>query len=182
MIPSANEMHIAEAYTVSAIANVTDSQIMIATTYYLHLPLLHHTFDIWQRSCDSVRGYSGIVWSVSYQPIVPLVIAQSPFLQDAIPTLSGDTKPIVVALLTGTWKDSNDTAAIEAAGLKLINDVDVAARTDNMQTGYIYLNYAHAGQNVFGEGRRKEWLQRVSRVYDPEGIFQRCVPGGFKLF
>ena len=166
----------------TAIANVIDSQIMIATTYYLHLPLLHHTYDIWQRSCDSVRAYSGIVWSLSFQPIVPLVIAQSPFLQDAIPTLSGDTRPIVVAQLTGTWKDSKDTAAIEAIGLKIINDIDVAARTDNMQTGYIYLNYAHAGQNVFGEGRRKEWLQEVSRVYDPEGIFQRCVPGGFKLF
>ena len=51
-----------------------------------------------------------------------------------------------------------------------------------MQKGYINLNYAHAVQKVFGEGRRKKWLQKVSKVFDPEGIFQRCVPGGFKLF
>ena len=155
---------------------------MIATTYYLHLPLLHQTYDLWQRSCDAVRDYEGIVWSMSFQPIVPAIIARSPFLQEAIPTLSTDSKPIVVAQLTGTWKDLKDTAAIEAVALTLINDIDVAARKNDMQTGYIYLNYAHAGQNVFGEGRRREWLQEMSRHYDPEGIFQRCVPGGFKLF
>ena len=119
---------------------------------------------------------------MSFQPIVPVIIAHSPFLQEAIPTLSADSKPIVVAQLTGTWKNSKDTAVIEAVALTLINDIDSAARTEKMQTGYIYLNYAHAGQKVFGEGKRKEWLQEMSRVYDPEGIFQRCVPGGFKLF
>ena len=155
---------------------------MIATTYYLHLPLLHQTYDLWQRSCDAVRDYEGIVWSMSLQPIAPVIIARSPFLQDVIPTLSPDSKPIVVAQLTGTWKDSKDIAAIEAIALTLINDIDVAARKNDMQTGYIYLNYAHAGQNVFGEGRRREWLREMSRHYDPEGIFQRCVLGGFKLF
>ena len=155
---------------------------MIATTYYLHLPLLHQTYDLWQRSCDAVRDYEGIVWSMSFQPIVPVIIARSPFLQEAIPTLSTDRKPIVVAQLTGTWKASKDTAAIEAVALTLINDIDVAAQKCDMQTGYIYLNYAHAGQNVFGGGGRRAWLQKVSRHYDPDGIFQRCVPGGFKLF
>ena len=155
---------------------------MIATTYYLHLPLLHQTYDLWQRSCDAVRDYDGIVWSMSLQPIVPVIIARSPFLQEAIPTLPSDSKSIIVAQLTGTWKDSKDTAAIEAIALTLINDIDVAARKNDLQTGYIYLNYAHAGQNVFGEGRKREWLRETSKHYDPEGIFQRCVPGGFKLF
>ena len=167
---------------VIAIADVTHSQIMISTTYYLHLPLLHRTYDLWQGSCDTVRDCAGIVWSMSFQPIVPTIVARSPFLQEVIPTLSTDSKPIVVAQLTGTWKHSKDTAAIEAVAMKLIDDIDIAARTDDMQTGYIYLNYAHSGQSVFGGGRRKQWLQEMSKKYDPKGIFQKCVPGGFKLF
>ena len=154
----------------------------MATTYYLHLPLLHHTVDLWQGSYDSVKHYAGIVWSVSFQPISPIVIAHSPFLQEAIPNFSANTTTIVVAQLTGTWKESKDTAAIEPVAMKLIDDIDIAAQTAGMQTGYIYLNYAHMGQNVFGEGRRKEWLQEISKKYDSEGIFQCCVPGGFKLF
>ena len=155
---------------------------MIATTYYLDLPLLHHTYDLWQRSYDSVHKCAGIMWSMSFQLITPTMISRSPFLQEAIPTLSANTKPILVAQLCGTWKESKDTATIEAIGAKLINDIDLTAKNDNKQTGYIYLNYAHAGQNVFGEGRRKGWLQEISRKYDPEGIFQRCVTGGIKLF
>ena len=155
---------------------------MIATTYYLHLPLLYQTYELWQDSCAAVRDRAGIVWSMSLQPITAGIIARSPFLHEAVPTLSTNTTSIVVAQLTGTWKDSNDSAAIEAAALKLIDGIDDAARTEGMQTGYIYLNYAHAGQNVFGEGERSKRLQETSRKYDPEGIFQRCVPGGFKLF
>ena len=106
--------------------------------------------------------------------------ARSRFLQGAIPTAS--SKSIVVAQVTGTWKDPKDTTAIEAVALDLIKDIDLAAHRDGLETGYIYLNYAHAGQNVFGEGERKRSLQVISKKYDPEGIFQRCVPGGFKLF
>jgi len=49
---------------------------------------------------------------------------------------------------------------------------------------FLYLNYADQGQGViagYGEGNRME-LRRVSRVYDPEGVFQKAVVGGFKLF
>lgn len=49
---------------------------------------------------------------------------------------------------------------------------------------FLYLNYADQGQDViagYGEGNQME-LRRVSRVYDPEGVFQKAVVGGFKLF
>ncbi len=156
---------------------------MIATTYYLHLPLLNRTYDLWQTSCDSVRDCEGIVWSTTLQAITPTIIARSPFLQDAIPDLAANAnRTVVVAQLTGTWKDPQDTTTVEAAASKLIDAIDGEARAADMQTGYIYLNYAHVGQNVFGEGRRKERLREVSKKYDPEGIFQRAVPGAFKLF
>lgn len=126
--------------TIEATANMLASQVMIATTYYLHLPLLHCTYDLWHKSCDSVQECAGIVWSMSLQPITPTVIAQSPFLQLAIPTLTVDTKSVVVAQITGTWKDSKDTAAIEAVALKLIDDIDVAARRDNMDHICLHCN------------------------------------------
>ncbi|CAO1606145.1 hypothetical protein XANCAGTX0491_009645 [Xanthoria calcicola] len=158
-------------------------QIMIATTYYLRLPLLHRTYDLWQDSCESVRDCEGIVWSMTLQAITPTIIAHSPFLQEAIPDLATNSnKTVVVAQLTGTWKASEDTAAVETAAMKLIDGIDREARAADMHTGYIYLNYAHVGQNVFGEGQRKERLREISRKYDPEGVFQRAVPGGFKLF
>lgn len=49
---------------------------------------------------------------------------------------------------------------------------------------YEYLNYAAGWQNPiagYGESVRRE-LQGVSRRFDPRGVFQRLVPGGFKVF
>ncbi|KAL8939650.1 MAG: hypothetical protein Q9211_002642 [Gyalolechia sp. 1 TL-2023] len=160
--------------------NVTGlCQIIIVTTYYIDLSLLHHIYDLWHHSCDRVKDHAGIIWSMSLQLISPMVIIHSPFLQDVIPTLSADSKSIVVALLTGTWEDP---AALEGVAMQLIDGIETTAQESAVQTGYLYPNYARAGQNVFGEGKRKAWLQQMSKKYDPEGIFQRCVPGGFKLF
>ncbi|KAF2675969.1 putative oxidoreductase [Lentithecium fluviatile CBS 122367] len=157
-------------------------QVMISTTYYLDLPLLTRTVDLYQASCDSVRNYAGIVWSLTFHPIVPSTISKSTFLQSAIPTLSSPPKPIIIAQITGTWKDGKDTAAVEVTAVQLISDIDAAAKEEGLQTGYVYLNYAHSGQKVFGEGERLQQLRDVSKRYDPDGIFQHCVPGGFKLF
>ena len=155
---------------------------MISTTYYLHLPLLHRTYDIWEHSCDFVRECAGIVWSMSLQPISPTVISHSPFLQGVLPTLHSEAKTIVVAQLTETWINAKDTGGVKAAARSVINDINLVAEEAGMQTGYVYLNYAHEGQNVFGDGRMRDWLQGVNRNVDPAGIFQRCAVGGFKVF
>ena len=46
-----------------------------------------------------------------------------------------------------------------------------------------YLNYANQAQNPISTYGRENVanLKAVAKVYDPRGIFQRQVPGGFKL-
>ena len=47
-----------------------------------------------------------------------------------------------------------------------------------------YLNYAAAYQHPlesYGADKLR-FLRDVSRRYDPKGVFQRQVPGGFKLW
>ncbi|KAF2111293.1 hypothetical protein BDV96DRAFT_603398 [Lophiotrema nucula] len=132
-------------------------------------------------SCESVQNHAGIVRCLTFHPIVPTVISKSPFLQSAIPTPISSPKPIIIRQITRTWKDDKDTAAVEAAAVQRISDVEAAAQEEGMQTGYTYLNYAHSGQKVFGEGDRLRQLIDVSKRYDPDGIVQKCVPGGFKL-
>ena len=155
---------------------------MAATTFYLDRELLRNSFDIWEASLASVKDREGVVWSLSFQPIVPAIISKSPFLQSVIPTLSDPVQTVVIAQLTGTWKHDEDTADLEPVATKLIADIEIAAKKKRKETGFIYLNFAHAGQKVFGEGERLETLKALSKQYDPNGIFQKLVPGGFKLF
>lgn len=61
--------------------------------------------------------------------------------------------------------------------------VEQYSRSIGAFVSYRYMNYADASQNVlasYGEENVRKML-KVSRKYDPEGIFQKRVPGGFKL-
>jgi hypothetical protein len=58
-----------------------------------------------------------------------------------------------------------------------------AAQTLGVDDPYLYLNYAASWQdpiNSYGPASVAN-LQAVSRKYDPSGVFQKQVPGGFKL-
>ncbi|KAI1470847.1 uncharacterized protein F4812DRAFT_419232 [Daldinia caldariorum] len=63
---------------------------------------------------------------------------------------------------------------------------EVRAFASNIEGGvvpWVYLNYAHSSQEVlqsYGPENIRR-LREASSKYDPEGIFQRLCPGGFKI-
>jgi hypothetical protein len=66
---------------------------------------------------------------------------------------------------------------------RVIDRTDDLARKRGLAHPFKYANYAQPGARVF-EGYGKEqlkFLRRVSKKVDPEGVWQRLVPGGFKL-
>jgi hypothetical protein len=81
------------------------------------------------------------------------------------------------------WTDSSDSALVEQAMTTIINEVDSTAVSMGLKHEFVYLNYANEKQDPlrsYGEGELDK-LKRVSTLYDPKGIFQTQVPGGFKL-
>ncbi|KAI5927332.1 hypothetical protein F4810DRAFT_650325 [Camillea tinctor] len=49
---------------------------------------------------------------------------------------------------------------------------------------FTYMNYSYNFQDPIGSygAENKKELQRISQKFDPQGIFQKGVPGGWKLF
>ena len=64
-----------------------------------------------------------------------------------------------------------------------IEQIDAAAREKGTQHRYRYLNYCAKWQKPFnGYGQENlDFLRKVSREVDPDGLFQRGCNGGFKL-
>lgn len=58
-----------------------------------------------------------------------------------------------------------------------------AAQIDGGVIPWIYLNYAHSSQDVMQSYgvRNVSMMRETAAKYDPEGVFQRLCPGGFKL-
>lgn len=66
---------------------------------------------------------------------------------------------------------------------KWVEDVRAFAESVGGAQDWLYLNYADSTQDVlrsYGEENVK-LMREVSRKYDPEGVFQRLCPGGFKI-
>lgn len=66
---------------------------------------------------------------------------------------------------------------------KLIADAEKESRNLGTYHPYVYLNHAAEWQDPIEGYESDNWrlLNDTSRVYVPKGIFQRLVPGGFKI-
>lgn len=77
----------------------------------------------------------------------------------------------------------SDDVAVTNAVRDLFAQADAYASSKGALNSYIYLNYAYKTQRpIDGYGAASVLnLKAVSYKYDPEQVFQKLVPGGFKL-
>ncbi|KAI0117947.1 putative FAD-binding oxidoreductase [Nemania sp. FL0031] len=82
----------------------------------------------------------------------------------------------------GWWNEEDDAVANEATA-SLIGKVEDAAKSSGKHVDYIFMNDAAVSQDVIGHYGNKSVakLRGVQRRYDPREVFQKLVPGGFKL-
>lgn len=88
-----------------------------------------------------------------------------------------------VVLLGVSWTDAADDDTITNAVTDLFKKFDKYVASKKKTNPFKYLNYAHETQKPikgYGAANVKK-LKAVSKKYDPSGMFQKLVPGGFKL-
>lgn len=89
-----------------------------------------------------------------------------------------------VVLLGVSWSDEADDEIITNAVIDAFEKIDAYAASKDGLNPFTYLNYAYKNQEPiqsYGVTNVKR-LQSISKKYDPTGVFQTLVPGGFKLF
>ncbi|KAI1162022.1 hypothetical protein F5B18DRAFT_653155 [Nemania serpens] len=64
-----------------------------------------------------------------------------------------------------------------------LQGINQDAASKGTKVDYVYMNYASEDQDVIGSygSKNKKFLQDVGEKYGPEGLFQKGVPGGWKL-
>ena len=141
-------------------------------------------YDKFSSTISEIVDVKGIVWSLTIQPIVPAITSKSAPKGGNSQGLKPSDGPLVNALLTSSWSETTDDGLINEVAEKFFNSIETLAREKGVYQKFVYLNYANKTQNpIDGYGAAsKANLQAVSKKYDPEGLFQKGVPGGFKLF
>ena len=84
---------------------------------------------------------------------------------------------------TVNWAERRDDDFVKTTTRRAVEQIDAFAAAHQTSHRYRYLNYCAEWQKPFEGYGLENWqfLQGVSRKYDPEGLFQRRCVGGFKL-
>ncbi|KAK7984770.1 oxidoreductase [Apiospora saccharicola] len=140
-------------------------ELMITATFRISLSMLRAIHAVELQTVPALRNVSGLQWSLALQP-----------------------QPVV--MFKASAKAGGNSLGLDESDGNLFNtrrmfeQFEVEAARLGVRNPYVYLNYAASWQDPiggYGDGN-KGFLQEVSRNYDPQGLFQKSVPGGFKLF
>ncbi|KAL4738242.1 hypothetical protein BDV11DRAFT_206088 [Aspergillus similis] len=157
--------------------------IYATTTFRLSATILQQVHALW-RSFTSTQPQSSapdLLSVLTFQTLPPVIPSSQNSL--GFPPNSHPEEDLVLVLVSNYWSDEADSAALRDGTRALIEEIDALAKSEGLDERFRYMNYADAWQDVvarYGEESVRE-LWRVSRRYDPRGIFQERVPGGFKL-
>lgn len=91
--------------------------------------------------------------------------------------------PYFIMNMSSRWSNAADDAAILKFFSTIIKTVKEEARKNGVDNEYIYMNYASQFEDpISSYGKENvERLGSLSRKYDPQQVFQKLVPGHFKL-
>jgi hypothetical protein len=158
-------------------------QLFVTGTYGNSAKMMSTIFDIANRTVQTL-SVPNLAYSLSFQPMPTAITSKADSRGGNSLGLSAADGNLFNLLLTVSWDDVADDAAIEQHAKDLFQQSEDEAKKLGLFNKYLYLNYAASWQDPFsGYGTAvKAKLQAVSKKYDPKGVFQKQVSGGFKLF
>lgn len=146
---------------------------------------INTTFFRFNESYPTIAGVSGIVSSLTLEPLPPALYAR----HRASNALGFDhrenlNQSLVIALLSVSYTSANDDQIIETYGRSLMDAINQDMKKLKTFDPYLYLNYAAPYQDPLSSytAANVRRLREIAAKWDPHRIFQYQVPGGFKLF
>ncbi|GAB1737424.1 hypothetical protein NU219Hw_g1569t1 [Hortaea werneckii] len=159
-------------------------RMFVTSTYSNSAEMLKQIFLMANETVRQLEEVAGLIFILSSQPEPTIIQKASAEAGGNSLGLTVEDGPLFNFQWTLTWDDAEDDELVEQQVRDAYNQAEYKARELGVQQKFIYLNYAAPWQDPiggYGEDAVRR-LREVSRKYDPTGVFQKQVPGGFKLF
>ncbi|PLB46221.1 FAD-binding domain-containing protein, partial [Aspergillus steynii IBT 23096] len=148
------------------------------------VPTLQAASDIYTAALEPIKPLEGLICSLTLQPYPVSLLKKSAARGGNSLGLDAANGPVVSVLLLTYWKNRSDDKKILDTMRVALENIEKDAESRGQSVPFRFMNYAFPFQDPVASygAENKQRLQDVSRKYDPEGVFQKGVPGGFKLF
>lgn len=159
-------------------------QLFATITIEPDLATMIEIFNIGNATAQSLlaRNTTNLSFDVLYEPLPVSALTHG---QDGTPNSLGLDQAsgnLIIVLLDIMWSSAKDDNAIHSAVKSMFDQINKKA-TKGSVSDFVYFNYAGLFQDpISGYGTAPvKNLKAAGKKYDPKGIFQTLVPGGFKL-
>ncbi|KAI1371225.1 FAD-binding domain-containing protein [Hypoxylon crocopeplum] len=149
--------------------------------------IMNKAAEVHQTLIDELKSYvsdGDFITQCIFQPVPAIVAEHSTAAGGNVMGLERNTGNAILFQYAAMMKTAEQAAFVYPklqAGLQIIKDF--AASIDNGLMDWIYMNYADKTQDVLG-GYGAENIGRIKKVaakYDPDQVFQKLCPGGWKI-
>jgi len=81
------------------------------------------------------------------------------------------------------WNLASDDANVAAILTDTLQKIDTYTKKKGLHSPFVFMNDAFSSQDPLRSygPRTFQRLQQIGKEYDPQKLFQRNMPGGFKL-
>ncbi|PYI03681.1 FAD-binding domain-containing protein [Aspergillus sclerotiicarbonarius CBS 121057] len=141
----------------------------------------------WRVFRGALRGEEedteGLLYSLTFLPYPRSMLEKSQKLGGNSLGLHPTSGPLVSVVLATHWRNVEDDEMVLGLMKEVLGRIEDEAARRGTGERFKLMNYSFDFQDpVASYGLQSQLrLLEVSRKYDPSGMFQRAVPGGFKL-
>lgn len=141
-------------------------------------------FRIANLTSQDILNVPGFSLSLHFDPI-PLVMRENGNAHGPN-EMGGFNGPdsLIIWYTEYSWSNEEDDGKIAIAASDMLQQAEIDAAIINRANPFICLNVAGSGQSPFQSygADYQTWLEGAAKLYDPSGVFQKVMPGGFKVF
>ncbi|RFU81866.1 fad binding domain-containing [Trichoderma arundinaceum] len=155
-----------------------------AVTFTNNVQWLQNLWTIYENSIPTLSGVANVTWSLTLEPMTPSIAVQTKanggnvLGLDSIPS-----EGLILCLLSATWVSPNDTKKMNAASDQLLQNIIQGAKKQGVYNAYVDMNHAGRIQDPITSygATNAAFLRQTAKQVDPKGVFQKLMPGGFKV-
>jgi hypothetical protein len=171
----------------SALPTTGRNNLLVTVTFVnkgnVSAEFMSQAWDLADATAKQLITVVGLVYTMTLQPLPYTIYSKSAATGGNVLGLDRFHEDLINMLFTLSWQLPTDNARVEAAMQKLESDILALEKKMGVFNEFVYLNYAAQWQDpLAGYGAENvAFMRSVSKKYDPNGVFQKGVPGGFKV-
>ncbi|PLB40384.1 FAD-binding oxidoreductase [Aspergillus candidus] len=160
--------------------------VFLTGTYANDAKVLARAVKIHDSKIDVLKSQAKSKdWTIyaMFQPWPKIFWEQSVKKGSNVLGLEQNDENLFQVLYDYSWSGAADDKLFRQTGIDALKELNEYAKSEGKFNEYVYLNYADRTQNPLrGYGQENlEYIKKVAETYDPDGVFQTQVPGGFKI-